>query len=335
MRRCENYGDRLILNDVLLRGDHDTLLMYGPAFGAGPGPSRVYVHDSHIQGRGDFIASFSSVFIENSVLETIRDRSHFLYQLGVIGQGPAEQDALVVRKTRFTGQSRHPSWPAGVTNLSANARVYLLRNVFEFNVGANRQVAHFHASSEPHSSSVMHYGNTQSRSTRSPLVWSSYSVPGPQGTPRWSVSSSRNVFGEPIVQPLTQATADRITPLWLFRDWNPRTAEPRSACEDGVDNDGRRTNGPGRRRRGLRLAERFQRDRADPGNRLALRAGSGACPGDSTPPAGAASRSHRSLRGRRDPQRASRMGGARDTASPAAGDRSSLWNRPLFCLDGC
>ena len=49
---------------------------------------------------------------------------------------------------------------------------------------------------------------------------------------------SQNAFGEPIVNALTQTAADRITPLWLFRDWDPRTAEPRSACEDGVDNDG-------------------------------------------------------------------------------------------------
>jgi hypothetical protein len=49
---------------------------------------------------------------------------------------------------------------------------------------------------------------------------------------------SSNDFGEPIVQGLSRTVADGITPLWLFGDWDPRTAEPRSACEDGVDNDG-------------------------------------------------------------------------------------------------
>jgi hypothetical protein len=234
----ENYGDRVILNDVLLRADHDTLLMYGPAFGAGPGPSRVYVHDSHIQGRGDFVASFSSVFIEDSVLETIRDPGHFLFQLGVPGLLPSEQAALVVRKSRFTGQSHDPFRPAGVTSLCANARVYLLRNVFEFDLGANRPVAYFHEAAQPLSSSVQHYGNSQSQSTLSPLVWSSYSLPGPLGTPRLDFPVALNDFDESIVKGLSRSAADRVTPLWLFRDWDPRTAEPRSACEDGVDNDG-------------------------------------------------------------------------------------------------
>jgi hypothetical protein len=98
---------------------------------------------------GDFIASFSSVFIEDSVLETIRDRSQFLFHQGVSGALPAEQDALVVRKTVFTGQSHDALWPAGVTNLYANARVYLVRNVFEFDLGANRPVAHSYDSTQP------------------------------------------------------------------------------------------------------------------------------------------------------------------------------------------
>ena len=234
----ENYGDRLILNDVLLRADHDTLLLYGPAFCAGPGPSRVHVHDSHIQGRGDFIASFSSTFIEASVLETIRDRSHFLFQAGASGLAPSDQAALIVRKSVFTGQSSDPIWPAGVSNLAAGARVYLLWNVFEFDIGANRPMVHFHDALEPFTSSVRYFGNSQSRSTLSPLIRDTYSIPGPSGTPRIDLPVSDNEFGEPISARLARTEAEAITPLWLFGDWDPRTAEPRSDCEDGVDNDG-------------------------------------------------------------------------------------------------
>ena len=233
-----NYGDRLILNDVFLRADHDTLLLYGPAFGGGPAPSRVYVHDSHIQGRGDFIASFSEVFIENSVLETIRDPSHFLFQKGVAGRPSATQDAMVVKSSTFTGRSTDPTWPAGVTNLDSNAVVYLVGNVFEYDIGANRPVVHFHSYAQAFSSQIRHHGNTQRLSGAAPLIWHSFSAPGPIGNPRPRYPNTTNNEGQPIVAPLSAAQAAPITPLWLFGNWNPRQTEPRSDCENGGDDDG-------------------------------------------------------------------------------------------------
>ena len=97
---------------------------------------------------------------------------------------------------------------------------------------------HFHDALEPFTSSVRYFGNSQDRSTLSPLIRDTYSIPGPSGTPRIDLPVSDNDFGEPISARLARAEAEAITPLWLFGDWDPRTAEPRSDCEDGVDNDG-------------------------------------------------------------------------------------------------
>jgi hypothetical protein len=230
-----NFGDRLILHDVLLRSDHDTLLCYGPPF-LGLGHGHTYVRDSHIQGRGDFIAAFTSLFIENSVLETIRDRSHILFHQGVPDHPPELEDALVVKTSTFTGQSLDPEWPAGVTNLYDHGHVHLIENVFEYDLGANRPVAFFHDALQPLTAEVLHFGNTQSLSPQGPLIWDLYSVPGPGGT-RVDLPVTENEHGEPIVAELTAAEAELITPSWLFQDWDPRTEEPLSDCEDGVDND--------------------------------------------------------------------------------------------------
>jgi hypothetical protein len=231
-----NFGDRLVLDDVFLRGDHDTLLMYGPAFNGGPGYGQVYVRDSHIQGRGDFIAAFTSAFIEDSVLETIRDPSHFLFHWGVPSQGP--EGALVVKSSTFTGQSLDPVQPAGVTNLYAHAHVYLIENTFEYDLGANRPVAFFHNASQPFTAEVRHFGNTQAPSPLGPMSWDLYTIPGPPGTPRQDLPVTANEQGDPIVGALTAAEAAAITPAWLFMDWDPTHEEASSVCEDGIDNDG-------------------------------------------------------------------------------------------------
>jgi len=232
-----NFGDRLALNDVHLRGDHDTLTMYGPTHMGGPGPGRVYVTNSHIQGRGDFIASFTSAFIENTTLETIRDRGHFLFQMGLEETAPADQEALVVKNCTFTGESLDPVWPAGATNLYTDAIVYLIGNVFEFDVGANRPVVHFHEPIQASGSMVFHFDNAQMLSTVSPLVWDSYSAVGPVGTPLLEFPVTNNDYGVPIIQALSPAEAASTAPAWLFGDWDPIQDVPLLACEDGIDND--------------------------------------------------------------------------------------------------
>ena len=234
-----NEADRLILHDVFLRADHDTLLMYGPPFPiGGPGHGHVYVRDSHIQGRGDFIAAFTCAFIENSVLETIRDRGHFLFHMGIHDHPLNEEDALVVKNSTFTGQSLDPVWPAGATNLFEHAHVVLVGNVFEYDIGANRALVHFHDEAQALSSQVRHFGNTQNLSTLEPLIWDHYTVPGPPGTPRLELPVVDNDEGEPIVAALSPEEAVAVTPLWLFADWDPTLEEPRLDCENGIDDDG-------------------------------------------------------------------------------------------------
>ncbi len=227
-----NHGDRLILADVLARGDNDTLLLYGP--GAGGSAGRVYVRDSHVQGRGDFIASFASVFLERVRLERIRDRGHFLFQAG----SPTVPTALVVRDSVFTGATSDPVWPFGVSNLYDYADVYLIDNVLRHNAGANRPLVHLHAGSQAAHATIRYAGLRQALSNLRPLRLDAYSVPGPLGTPRLEVPVGENASGEPILAELTGPQAASVTPAWLFGDWDPRVEEPRFACEDRLDNDG-------------------------------------------------------------------------------------------------
>jgi hypothetical protein len=210
-------GDRIVIDDVHLRGDHDTLLAYGPY-------RRVYVKDSWIQGRGDFIASFTTTYIRNSVLEAIRDKGHFLFQRGSHA-GPIEtRDRLVVADSVLRGMSVDPVWPTGVTNLHENAVVYLIRNTIEDGIGANRPPIHFKADD------FTQYGAIRFReeSSAARLDWTLFSIPGPIGTPRISLPVRENAYGEPVIAELSEVEAAAVTPAAILGAW------------DGWDPDGPR-----------------------------------------------------------------------------------------------
>ena len=211
-------GDRIILDDVFLRGDHDTLLLYGPH-------KRVYVTNSHIQGRADFIASFTSTYIGGSTLETIRNEvhmSHMLFQAGIPNIPYEKQDKIVIRDNLITAKGVSSRWPERVTNLRADSVVYFIDNIFEFNLEASRPVLHFHDEQQSISSSIFQFGNVQKDSTLSPLVWNIMSVPGPRkGIDEFDLPIKKNASDTNIVKALSPVEANSITPAFIFGDWDP------------------------------------------------------------------------------------------------------------------
>jgi hypothetical protein len=220
-----SYGDRLVLDDVILRADHDTLLVYGSGGIVPNGDGgRYFIRNSLIQGRGDFIASFGAGYILDSVIETIRDRGHFVFQMGIPGAPLADQSRLVIDRCTFTGVSTDPVWPAGLTNLHWDPVVYFIDNVMEYDVGVNRPPVHFHSEEQTGAAWVFHSGNASSTGS---LDWSVYSVPGPLGTPRVVDSVHDNAAGEQFVQELTVAEVNSITPqstLGGDDGWDPESS---------------------------------------------------------------------------------------------------------------
>ena len=180
-------------------------------------------------GRGDFLASWARVYVLQSDLETLRDRSHFLYQRGESPPPPGGQHRLAIVGSTFRGVSLDPLRPAGVTNLSSDAVVYLLFNTLLDGIGTNRPVVHFHDEAERLSSVVYHAANEADAA----LVWDHYSVPKGQGL------SVRPVDG-PFVQALAVEEAGTLTPDVLLDGWNPLlpvcgVGEPRDSSSDRSD----------------------------------------------------------------------------------------------------
>lgn len=207
-----HYADRVALVGVTMRADHDTLLVYGVRL-------RVYVTGSHILGRGDMIASFSSTFIEDSVLETIRDRGHFLFQRGEDNTPPHAQEKLVVKDSVFQGQTIDQVWPFGVANLSYNSIVYLIGNTFHDNIGSNRPVLHYNEQEYSTNALVYRHGN-QFTGPGPLLIWNVYTHVGPPGVPMVFVP----IDGPPYAHELNPIDADRVQPDVCFWGWDARAA---------------------------------------------------------------------------------------------------------------
>lgn len=196
-------SDRVVLDDVTLRADHDTLITKGAR-------NRVFVTNSHIQGRGDFVTSFTSLFVETSRVETIRFPSHLLFQDGAT-PGPDRQETLVVRDSSFAGLIDK----AGVTRMYGNAHLYLIGNTFEDGLGADRPVVHYYEQHQPAESKVWRYGN--SSTGPDPLIWDRYSYEGPTGRIEQPVGSAA-----PYAHVLELDEAARVQPDACFWGWDAR-----------------------------------------------------------------------------------------------------------------